>query len=142
MIQLATYFNHSFTLQEYGNLLVVAPGHHNVDIGMEKLIQLRIMKESLNSQGLKVCGIINMICLHSRYNEDNSIKDELNELFLEGNAAIKARKTKKGKRKTQVTADRKEANLSNEPLTTQRTQMIPMRITFRSTKPNTIMLFK
>ena len=43
------------------------------------------MRESLNGQDLKVYGIVDMIRLHIRYNEDNSIEDELNELFLEEN---------------------------------------------------------
>ena len=68
MIQLVTYFNRSITLQEYRSLLGLAPGHHNVDIGMEKIIQLKIMKESLNGQGLKVYGIVDMKTMVSRNN--------------------------------------------------------------------------
>ena len=99
MIQLTTYFNQKFTLQEYGSLVGVAPGHHNVDIEMEKLIQLRIMKESLNNQGSKVYGLVDMIHIHIQYDKDDSIEDELNKLFLQGNAAIEARNIKKGKGK-------------------------------------------
>ena len=75
------------------------PGHHNVDIGMKKLVQLRITKESLNKQGLTVYGLVNMLCIHIWYNENNSIKEEPNKLFLEGNVAIEARSIKKNKRK-------------------------------------------
>ena len=99
MIQLATYFNQRFTLPQYRSLLGVALGHHNVDIGMEMLVQLGVMKESLNGQGLKFYGIVDMICIYIRYDEDDSIKDELNKLFLEGNAAIEAKKIKKCKKK-------------------------------------------
>ena len=109
MIQVATYSNRSFTLQQYGSLLGVAPGHHNVDITIEKLIRLAIMKESLNRQGLKVYGNVDMIRLHIWYNEDNSIKEQLNELFLEGNAAIKARKTNRGQRKNASDSGKKRS---------------------------------
>ena len=66
---------------------------------MEKLVQLRIMKESLNNQGSKVYGLVDMIHIHIQYDEDDSIEDELNKLFLEGNAAIEAKQIKKSKRK-------------------------------------------
>ena len=99
MIQLAIYFNRSFTLQQFGSLLGVAPSHHNIDIAKENLIQLGIMEESDNHTGLKVYGIVDMIHLHIRYEEDDSIEEQLTQLFLEGNAAIKARKIKRGKKK-------------------------------------------
>ena len=98
MIQHATYFKQSCTLQQYGSLLGVAPGHYNADIAMEKLIQLGIIKESV-SQGFKVYGMVDMMRLHIQCNEDDSIKEQLNELFWVGNAVIKASKAKKGKKK-------------------------------------------
>ena len=83
-----------------------------------------------------------MIHLHIRYDEDDSIEDELNEYFLEGKTAIKARQIKKGKRKNASDGRQKKANLSNEPTIAQRTPMIPTRTTPRSTKSNTIMILK
>ena len=99
MIQLATDFNRKFTLPQYGSLRRVKSDNHNVDIGMEKLIRMRIMKESLNNQGSKVYGLVDMIHIHIQYDKDDSIEDELNKLFLQGNAAIEARNIKKGKGK-------------------------------------------
>ena len=73
---------------------------------MEKLIQLRIMEESDNRQGLKVYSIVDIIRLQIWYEEDNSIKEQFIQLFLEGNAIIKARRIKRGKRKN--TSDNKK----------------------------------
>ena len=67
------------------------------------------MKESVNSQYLKVYGIVDMMCLHIRYNEDDSIEEQLNELFLEENTVIEARKTKKGKRKNASDSGKKRS---------------------------------
>ena len=99
MIQYATYSNQIFTLQQFGSFLWVAPGHHNVVITIEKLIQLGIMEEFVNSQGFKVYGIVDMIRLHIRYDEDDSIKEQLTQLILERNVVIDKRRIERGKRK-------------------------------------------
>ena len=99
MIQLATYFNMKFALSQYGCLLGVKPGHHNVDIAMKKLVQLRIMKRFFGKQGSTVYGLVDTLRIHIRYDEDDSLEDELDRLFTEGNAAVNARSLKKSKRK-------------------------------------------
>ena len=66
MIHLPIYFDQKFTLPQYGCLLGVKSGHHNVDIGMDKLVQLRIMKESLDNQGLTVYSLADTLRMHIR----------------------------------------------------------------------------
>ena len=66
MIHLVTYFNQKFTLPQYGCLLGVKPGHHSIDIEMDKLVQLRIMKESLDNQGLTVYSLADTLRMHIR----------------------------------------------------------------------------
>ena len=109
MIHLATYINQKFTLLQYGCLLGVKPGHHNVDITMKKLVQLRIMRGSLDKQGLTVYGLVDTLRIHIQYDEDDSLKDELNRLFTEENAAIEARSLKKSKRKNASNGGKKRS---------------------------------
>ena len=88
MIHLPIYFDQKFSLPQYGCLLGVKSGHHNVDIGMNKLVQLKIMKESFDNQGSTVYGLADTLRIHIQYNEDDSIKDELNRLFMEGKRSV------------------------------------------------------
>ena len=52
------------------------------------------MVESADHIGLKVYGIIGRIRQHIQYEDDDGIKEELNELLSAGNAKITARKLK------------------------------------------------
>ena len=78
-------------MTEFGCLLGVKEGHHNVIRAMKKLVWLRIMKESHNKQGSIVYGLVDTLRMHVRYDEDNSLQDDLNKLFKEGNAIIEKR---------------------------------------------------
>ena len=77
MIHIATYYDQSFALSEYGCLLGVKVGHHNVKIAMNKLVCLKIMKESRNKQGSTVYGLVDTLRIHIRYDEDDSLQDDV-----------------------------------------------------------------
>ena len=88
MSHLATYYNQKFSLIEYGCLLRIKGGHHNVILAMKKLVWLRIMKPSCNQQGSIVYGLVDTLRIHIRYDEDDSLQNDLDRLFKEGNAIV------------------------------------------------------
>mmetsp|Transcript_38309 Transcript_38309/g.41528 ORF Transcript_38309/g.41528 Transcript_38309/m.41528 type:complete len:226 (-) Transcript_38309:5-682(-) len=94
MIQYPIYFNCKFTRARFGMLLGLATPHHNIEIALECLIKLRIMANSADCIGLKVCRIVELICQHIQYEDDDGIEEEPNELLSIGNTKITARKLK------------------------------------------------
>ena len=140
MFHLATYFDQKFTLSQYGCLFRVKPGHHNVDIAMKKLVQLRIMKGSLGKQGLIVYSLVDTLRIHIRYDEDDSLEDELNRLFMEGNAAIEARSLKKNKRKNASDGGKKRSQPKQRTndQTRETLRAMKLMITWRLQKCSTI----
>ena len=99
MVHIATYYDQSFALSEYRCLLGVKAGHHNVKISMNKLVCWRIMKESRNKQVSTVYSLVDTLRIHIRYDEDDSLQDDLDRLFKKGNAVIDERNLKRSKRK-------------------------------------------
>ena len=53
------------------------------------------MKASRNQKGLIVYGLVNTLRIYIRYNEDDSLQDNLNRLFKERNAEIEKRGLKR-----------------------------------------------
>ena len=49
--------------------------------------------------GLTVYGLVDTLHIHIRYDEDDSLEDDLDRLFAEGNAAINERRLKRSTRK-------------------------------------------
>ena len=47
------------------------------------------MKKYRNRQGSLVYGLVDTLHIHIRYNEDDSLQEDLNRLFREGNDKIK-----------------------------------------------------
>mmetsp|Transcript_22575 Transcript_22575/g.25174 ORF Transcript_22575/g.25174 Transcript_22575/m.25174 type:complete len:144 (+) Transcript_22575:341-772(+) len=78
----------------FGMLLGLATPHHNIEIALECLIKLRIMANSADCIGLKVYRIVELICQHIQYEDDDGIEEEPNELLSIGNTKITARKLK------------------------------------------------
>ena len=135
MIHIATYYDQKFALSQYGCLLRVKAGRHNVKIAMNKLVHLRIMKESHDNQGSTLYGLVDTLCIHIQCDEDDSLEDDLDRLFTEGNTVIKKKVSRGVKEKTQATAARRESNQSKVPLMIHR---IPTRETLRAMKLTTI----
>ena len=73
------------------------------------------MKESLDKQSLTIYGPVDTLRMNIRYDEDDSIEDELNKLFLVGNAAIEARIIKKSKRKNASNGSKKRSQSKQQP---------------------------
>ena len=55
------------------------------------------MKASRNQQGLIVYGLVDTLRIHIRYDENDSLQDDLNRLFKEGNTIIEKRGLKRKK---------------------------------------------
>ena len=70
------------------------------------------MKASCNKKGSIVYGLVDMLRIHIRYNEDNSLQDDLDRLFKEGNAEFEKEFLRE---KTKATMARGETNQSNAP---------------------------
>mmetsp|Transcript_34697 Transcript_34697/g.39588 ORF Transcript_34697/g.39588 Transcript_34697/m.39588 type:complete len:194 (+) Transcript_34697:118-699(+) len=106
MVRYAIYFNRSFTMAMYGMLLGLVTPHHNMVVAKYWLICLGIMVESDNNISVKAYGIVEIICKHVQYKEDNGIEKQLIKLLSVGNVKITARKIKintSGNKRKQVT---------------------------------------
>ena len=97
MSYLATYYNCNFSLTEFGLLLGVMENNHNVKLVIKKLIQLKIMKDFHNRQGSIVYSLVDTLCIHIRYDEDDSLQKDLDSSFREGIDIIKERGRKRKK---------------------------------------------
>ena len=95
MSQLATYYDREFSEAQFCVLLGVKDPNHNVNLALEKLVQLRIMQELTNQQGATAYGLVTTLRIHLRYDPDESLEEELNTSFREGHDIINSRKRKK-----------------------------------------------
>ena len=78
MSQIATYYDRNFSKTEFGVLLGVREPNHNVELAIEKLVQLRIMQEFTNQQGSTAYGLVTTLRIHLRYDpvEDDSLQED------------------------------------------------------------------
>ena len=72
------------------------------------------MKESLNNQGSTVYGLADTLRIHIRYDEDDSIEDELNKFFWRETQQSKQDGSRRVREIAQASAEKREANQSNK----------------------------
>ena len=95
--QLLTYYDQNFTEPELGILFRVVGNNHNMKLAIKKLVYLRMLKKSTDGQGSVVYRLVDTLKMHLRYEAevDDSIGDDLERLYREGNAIINERKKKR-----------------------------------------------
>ena len=97
--QLLAYYDQYFTETELSLLFGVVGNNHNTKLAIEKLMYLRILKKTTDSQGSEVYVLVDMLKMHLRYEEDaeveESIGEDLERLYREDNDIINARKRKR-----------------------------------------------
>ena len=97
--QLLAYYDQYFTEPELSLLFEVVGNNHNTKLAIEKLIYLRTLKKTNDSQGSVVYMLVDMLKIHLRYEEDAEAEDSIGEdferLYREGNDIINARKRKR-----------------------------------------------
>ena len=67
------------------------------------------MKASCNQQGSIVYGLVDTLRIHIRYDEDDSLQEDLDRLFREGNNIIKKRGRKR-KNASETSDDSKDTD--------------------------------
>mmetsp|Transcript_34811 Transcript_34811/g.35365 ORF Transcript_34811/g.35365 Transcript_34811/m.35365 type:complete len:127 (-) Transcript_34811:115-495(-) len=88
MLTFSKYFYlRLFKIYQYGSMMGLNGSSHNMEVGMDVLVQVRIMKESKNDLNEKVYGNVASIKRHIDYRDQDEYKIErqLNRLIADGN---------------------------------------------------------
>ena len=97
--KLFVYYDMFFSEGDLSLLFGVKHPNHNTKLAIEKLIDVRILKETTDDRGLEVYLFVDSLQMHLRYKADHmveeSIGEDLKKLFQHGNDIINARKKRK-----------------------------------------------
>mmetsp|Transcript_40610 Transcript_40610/g.45377 ORF Transcript_40610/g.45377 Transcript_40610/m.45377 type:complete len:124 (+) Transcript_40610:695-1066(+) len=110
MLTFSKYFYlRLFKIYQYGSMMGLNGSSHNMEVGMDVLVQVRIMKESKNDLNEKVYGNVASIKRHIDYRDQDveKIEQQLNKLYADGNQkaierAAKLNANDNKKKRTQI----------------------------------------
>ena len=114
MLILSVYFYpRRFKMAQYGSMFTLKDSSHNMEVGMELLVDAKIMKESENELHKKVYGIVASISSNIDYRDqdEDSIDQEFNNMIAIGNL--------EANRKPDAKIDAKEGNKKRKKVNQQ-----------------------
>jgi len=96
MLSYAIHFNDRFCMEEFGSMLGLKGSSHNMEVGMNVLVQERIIEVSKNNINQDVFGIVATIKQHIDYRDqdEDEIKRQLKQLYADGSLKVSARVAK------------------------------------------------
>ena len=112
--KLFAYYDQYFSEAELSLIFGVVAGNHNTKLVIDKLTDLKIVRKTTDDGGSEVYILVDMLKLHLRYEEDaeaeESIGEDLKQLYRESNVIIKARKRKRedGDSDTQISNSKED----------------------------------
>ena len=92
--------------------------NHNTNLALDKLIELRIVRQTTDDTGSDVYILVDMLKIHLQYEEDSEVEEsigkDLKRLYRDGNDIIKARKRKRNDNDTIVQNSEREEEKEDE----------------------------